>query len=120
MQCLLHSKIKMLSITNCGLKNLTPYLKEMSNLKLLNVSDNELESLEGVQNCNHLAEIYAVNNKISHIRELSSLKKLKVLVLNFNNLETFSAFTPVRKFNLEILDIKGNPICQIKSYISKL
>ena len=51
----------------------------MSNIEILTLSVNSLTSLESIQYCKNLCELYIRNNKIENIEEIYYLKKLKNL-----------------------------------------
>ena len=74
-------------------------LSSMPKLEYLCLSCNEISSLLPLSKCIYLREIYLRNNKISSFEELYHLRHL---------------------FNLKILWLEGNPICNDKFYRNKV
>ena len=74
-------------------------LASMPKLEYLSLSCNQISSLLPLSNCIYLREIYLRNNKISSFEELNHLQHL---------------------FNLKILWLDGNPICNDKYYRNKV
>ena len=71
----------------------------MPKLEYLSLSCNKISSLSSLSNCLFLREIYLRNNKISSFNELNNLRHL---------------------FNLKILWLEGNPICNDDNYRKKV
>ena len=64
-----------LSLSNNLIPTLAPlYRSPLRDLKYLNISGNCLTSLNGIEECVSLVELYAGNNKITSIREILSVK----------------------------------------------
>ena len=113
---LTHPNTILLTLTRCNLTSLS-ILSCMKSLKLLNVSDNLLKSLEGIQNHTSLTELYANNNQLTSLQELKTLKTLKILSLAFNVLTDISELQYLRRnINLANLRLFGNPVCVAKDY----
>ena len=74
------------------LENLSPHLSSLSQLSL---EDNGVTSLRGLAGLHSLMELYVGNNKISETREVQHLKTLPKLI---------------------ILDMVGNPACDLPDY----
>jgi Leucine-rich repeat (LRR) protein len=74
-------------------------LSSMPKLEYLSLSSNKISSLSALSNCIYLREIYLRNNNISSFEELNNLRHL---------------------FNLKILWLEGNPICDDNFYRKKV
>ena len=89
-----------------------PLLK-FKNLKILNLSNNKINSIESLRNENFkdLKELYLENNLISDIEILKSVKftKLEILSLGDNNISDISALEKVNFINLKKLYL-GNKL----------
>jgi Leucine-rich repeat (LRR) protein len=116
----MHSKIKLLSLSGCGLRHLPEFLKACPNLKLLNVSSNQLNDLSGIDQVPQISELFASNNLISSLSDLDGLRKLKVLVLGNNRIESYSTLVPVRSLSLKLLDLSGNLVVSTQKKIKEL
>ena len=113
-----HSNIILLSLNQCNLTSLT-FLKGLDSLKLLNVSDNQLKSLSGVQKCLNLAELYANNNQLTTLAEIRTLKSLKVLSVAQNVISDISELQGLKKCQyLAFLRIAGNPLCIARDHVA--
>lgn len=81
-----------------------------NNLKKLDLAGNAIEKIENI-NSTSLQELYLSSNKIDKIQNLMSLKNLKILDLQFNQLkEVDCAHLPP---SLEILLLQNNPSLKI-------
>jgi hypothetical protein len=113
-----HPNTILLTLTRCNLTSLHP-ICTLDSLKLLNVSDNLLKSLDGIQKHSSLTELYANNNQLSSLQDLKTLKSLKVLSLSFNAIVDVSELHYLRRCSaLTHLRLFGNPICMAKDYSS--
>ena len=74
-------------------------LSSMPKLEYLCLSNNQISSLSALSNCFYLREIILRDNKISSFEELNNLKHL---------------------FNLRVLWLEGNPICEDNFYRKKV
>ena len=74
-------------------------ISSMPKLEYLSLSCNKISSLSALSNCIYLREIYLRNNNISSFEELNHLRHL---------------------FNLKILWLEGNPICDDNFYRKKV
>lgn len=85
------------------IKNLKGYYKEIEELDL---SNNNIKNLEGIEDFTNLKRLNMNNNKINYITDLDSLKKLEYLSFRNNNLSEIQGFAEL--INLEHLDLSGN------------
>ena len=74
-------------------------ISSMPKLEYLCLSNNQISSLSALSNCFYLREIFLRDNKISSFEELNNLKHL---------------------FNLKVLWLEGNPICEDDFYRKKV
>ena len=87
-------------------------------LRQLNLNNNALTSLEGLQNCLELESIYACNNRIVCLRPLGALQALSCVSLVANAvtsmvtaMSTLEALPVLRE-----LDLLGNPVAAQRDY----
>ncbi|XP_039602288.1 geranylgeranyl transferase type-2 subunit alpha [Polypterus senegalus] len=88
-----------MNLTSNRLKSLPIHLSMMQCLEVLEASDNEIESLEGLVQLPRLQEISLQNNRISKIGDLRPLASCPSLIL---------------------LNLKGNPITEVPDFESEL
>ena len=90
----------------------TPVTKyRMSQVKEINLNDLGVKSLEGLQYCVNLENLFLENNKIEDFTPISNLTKLKVLNLNNNNIKDISFIKNLT--NLTKLYLKQNQITSV-------
>ena len=92
------SEITKLNIYGEDLEDIS-ILSSMPKLEYLSLSCNNISSLSSLSNCIYLREIYLRNNNISSFEELNNLRNL---------------------FNLKVLWLDGNPICDDNYYRKKV
>ena len=92
------SEITKLNIYGEDLEDIS-ILSSMPKLEYLSLSCNNISSLSSLSNCIYLREIYLRNNNISSFEELNHLRHL---------------------FNLRVLWLDGNPICDDNFYRKKV
>ena len=92
------SEITKLNIYGEDLEDIS-ILSSMPKLEYLSLSCNNISSLSSLSNCIYLREIYLRNNNISSFEELNNLRNL---------------------FNLKVLWLDGNPICDDNFYRKKV
>jgi len=97
---------------------LPDYIGNLSNLKILDVSVNELEILpESIGNLKNLEKMRLSANKLKTLPEsIGNLESLKELDLNMNNLEDLPQSVENLKF-LERLNLSYNNFKQIPAYL---
>ena len=79
----------------------------MTNLKFLNLNNNRLLLIEGLEALRNLEELYLGGNKIRRIINLDSNPHLKVLALENNLLQTIENLSKL--ISLEELYLDNNP-----------
>ncbi len=102
----LKSKIPNLDPANSG--RITP--QELKSIKgILDLSDCNLTSVEGLQNCTGVTHLYIDNNSISDISPLLTLSNLRYLDASNNNISRLYRIPPYLKY----LNLSGNNISSI-------
>ncbi|MFX1296246.1 MAG: leucine-rich repeat domain-containing protein [Promethearchaeota archaeon] len=87
-------------------------LETLKNLKILKLNKNNIKKLGGLQNLFNLEELWLNYNKINKIEGLNSLTNLRKLVLSMNLISEIEGLDNLT--NLISLDIKFNPFHEIK------
>lgn len=72
----------------------------------LNLSNNSITSIDGLQSCTSITELYINDNKISDLSAIAALDNLKTLVADNNNISEVK----VLPRNLTYLNVSGNNI----------
>jgi len=78
------------------------------NLIVLDVSENEIESLDGVEYLDRLQHLYANSNALSSIEEVPMLPNLSILSLSCNRIRSFDRMQ--QQPSLEMLSLSDNKI----------
>jgi hypothetical protein len=78
------------------------------NLVVLDVSENELESLDGVEHLERLQHLYVNSNALSSIAEVPTLPKLNILSLSCNCIRSLDGMQ--QQPSLELLSLSDNEI----------
>ena len=84
--------------------------EQLSSLKVLRAWEREIKSIEGIQYCTGLQELFLGYNYIEDISPLKELDQIKELYLNGNFIKDLTPISGYR--HLEILNVSHN---QIKS-----
>ncbi|KAI8852535.1 hypothetical protein BC829DRAFT_65744 [Chytridium lagenaria] len=71
-------------------------------LTRIDLSGNQVESMEGIHGAYNLVELNLSNNKISHVSHLVSLFHLRRLNLSYNRIRTLEGFQDVHGPNFEL------------------
>jgi len=91
----------------------TVELLSCSAITVLNLSNNQLESLEPLKNLPNLEELSASGNRIRKIGDLSKCRRLHDVDLSHNQLADLTGIANLP--NLQILDVSHNQLKSIKS-----
>lgn len=100
------------NLTNGFLSN-----KRTTKLLDLNISNNKISNIEGLENITTLQKLYVSSNQLTDISKLGSLAKLDTLNLSGNHVEDITSLEPLN--NLKTLYISNNKIRDI-SPISRI
>jgi Leucine-rich repeat (LRR) protein len=103
--------VRTLDVQKNYLSNMTSW-GHLQNLQYLNISGNELQSLEGLSCLYHLRELNANDNKISDIDGILDLNGLQCLTLQGNELESLD-FEGGELTKLTRLDVSRNQIAHV-------
>ncbi|MBM7835573.1 leucine-rich repeat domain-containing protein [Clostridium sardiniense] len=93
-----------------NIKNLTK--EELESFKEdLDLSNLNIESIEGLQYCKNLKRLYLNKNKISDLNPLKDLTSLQTLSLSENNIKDLSGLKNLK--NLNLLNLSNNILVNI-------
>ena len=98
-------------------KSITMTEVNIDRVTLLNISNNSINSLAGIEKFTKLWHLYATNNNISSISPLKNLTRLDTILLSNNNISDISDFENLT--NLTELQINDNRITDV-SVLSNL
>nr|CBY84490.1 AIR9 protein [Trypanosoma brucei brucei] len=108
-----HLRVLDLSINEIGSVD---FLRKTPYLRHLYLSGNKIEHLHGISNFSSLETLCLSDNAINSFEGLEKLPNLRVLSLNFNKISSFKHYG---KFpSLHTLNLVGNPLTEVPSYRS--
>ena len=92
----------------CGIEIIENSMMYLTNLRELNLAENNIPWIQNLENCLHLEKLFLYSNKIGTISNLGNNKKLKELYLQDNLISkvTWCSKLP----NLQVLLLSGNRI----------
>nr|XP_043633969.1 leucine-rich repeat-containing protein 40 [Erigeron canadensis] len=93
-------------------------LKPCVNLKWLSVKQNKLQSLKGIEGCVCLTVLNAGNNLLQSIDEVSNLVRLRALILNDNEIYSICKLDQMKELNTLVLS--KNPIRKFGDCLGKV
>lgn len=105
-----------LDLAFCSLEGIEG-IEYCRNLRLLNISGNDISNIYDLQELTQLEELYAAGNAIRDIDALLDLNHLEIVDLSDNDIEDISALLSMS--SLKFVDIRKNPI-QDRELISSL
>ena len=79
--------LKILNLSNNNIEFMDG-LKELKLLSWLGLANNKIKTIQQLNQCVHLEHLDLSGNFIQHLSDVSYLKNLKVLLLHRNNVET--------------------------------
>ncbi len=86
-------------------------IEELSEISgALDLSNSNLESIDGLQACTGISELYISNNKISDLEPIAGLGNLKALFADNNNISEIVALPE----GLEVLNVEKNQITNME------
>ncbi len=92
-------------------------VSNLDNLRELILTNNDLGSTSGLSHLTSLEILDLGNNSIRQLTGLELLSELKVLVLVQNCISSVTALRCLScNYNLESLDLRGNPVCKSNKY----
>ena len=95
-------KLDVLILANCGLSDVSA-LGSLTGLRILDLSDNSLSSLNGLETLAALDELYLGHNALENLPVLRGFKSLRILDLSYNALRYavgVSSCTSLERLNL--------------------
>ena len=94
-------------------KSYDDYMNYLSNLKELDLNDNQLTSIpESIGNLTKLERLYLQNNQLTSLEGIENLTNLKVLKLSNNELTSLEGIKNLT--NLEVLKLSNNKLTSLK------
>ncbi|NHI92048.1 MAG: hypothetical protein EAX96_06055 [Candidatus Lokiarchaeota archaeon] len=93
-------------------------LSVFSNLKKVNLNDNEISTLNNFEKLTQLEELYLSNGSIEDLSPLKSLTNLKVLELKENSIKDITPLVDLT--NLRILNLSSNYLIEKFTDLSKM
>ncbi|NXR11303.1 DRC3 protein, partial [Semnornis frantzii] len=92
-------------------------LESLVHLAWLDLSFNNIEVIEGLDALVKLQDLSLSNNRISKIEHMDTLQELQIFSIGKNNLTTLEDVIYLRRFkNLRTLNLAGNPLCEDERY----
>ncbi|MBN2795043.1 MAG: leucine-rich repeat domain-containing protein [Clostridia bacterium] len=93
---------------------------DLKSIKSLNVSNNGIESLDGIELLENLVELNIGYNNVKDLSPIKTLSQLKILKANNNEIENLSVLKYITE--LQIIDLKDNLITSIEAltYLNNL
>ena len=106
------TSLEELTVASCGLSSAQmEQIGQLTNLKVLDISDNQIVSLAPLANLTALTSLKASNNSIYDLSPLSGMKELQSLVIGNNAIEDISPLWSLT--NMQKLDLRNNPLSDI-------
>ena len=96
-------KLEVLILANCGLSKVEP-LSTLEGIRILDLSDNSINSITPLANLATLDELYLGHNALTALPTFRGLRALRILDLSYNSLDyvgSLSACTTLERLNLE-------------------
>ncbi|XDV13736.1 hypothetical protein PO909_002083 [Leuciscus waleckii] len=92
-------------------------LENLTNLIWLDLSFNNIEVIEGLDSLVKLQDLSLLNNRISVIENLDALQNLNILSIGNNSIAQLDNVLYLKQFeNLRTLNLAGNPICDEEDF----
>jgi len=102
-----------------NIKNLEDLEKHYKKIQELDLSNNNIKDLDGIENFTNLRTLNLNNNKIKSIKNLEKLKKLRLVLFRNNIISEIQGIEGLTK--LEHLDLSGNTkISKIPDFLNKM
>lgn len=108
----IENKATRLDLTSCGLREIPKEIGEMVWLKELDLSNNQITKIEGLEELQQLQSLHLNSNQISKIKGLEQNENLKLLNVISNQISKIEGLE--QNENLEILFLDSNKISNIE------
>uniref|UniRef100_A0A8B9F043 Dynein regulatory complex subunit 3 n=1 Tax=Amazona collaria TaxID=241587 RepID=A0A8B9F043_9PSIT len=93
-------------------------LESLVHLVWLDLSFNNIEVIEGLATLVKLQDLSLYSNRISKIENMDTLQELQIFSIGKNNLTTLEDVVYFRRFkHLQTLNLAGNPLCDDERYM---
>jgi hypothetical protein len=103
-----HKQLKVLLLNHNQLQTFSPKLAQLPNLEILNVNDNQISTLENLDNLTQLKSLEIAYNKVSKLAGLENLGNLQALNVSNNRIEKLENMENLK--HLYSLDVSYNKI----------
>lgn len=101
-----------LKLSNSNIHSIRDLGSCLNGLKILWMSQCNLQDLDGIGSFSNLSELYLAFNEISEVSSVSMLENLQILDLEGNNIDSLSQVQYLAFcMKLTILTLEGNPVC---------
>ena len=85
-------------------------IERLENLIKLELSNNKIDSLNGLETLLNLQELFVDNNRIKNLEGIRNLKRLIILFLENNNIKDFKLSHIDSLTNLNFIFLNQNPL----------
>ena len=93
-------------------------MDSLKNLVWLDLSFNNIEKIEGLESLTKLKDLSLFNNQITKLENINHLENLEVFSIGNNQLSDLSIVLHLRPLKmLKTLCLKGNPLCEKDDYM---
>jgi Leucine-rich repeat (LRR) protein len=105
--------LQVLNLSHQSLRSLHHVeMQPLSNLRVLDLSNNDLLRTVGLAACPHLSILKLARNRLSVVEGLETLRRLEVLDMRHNQLASVLDFRALSlNTRLAALELYGNPVC---------
>ena len=104
--------LKILNLSNNNIEFMDG-LKELKLLSWLGLANNKIKTIQQLNQCVHLEHLDLSGNFIQHLNDGSYLKNLKVLLLHRNNVETLRGCDRNFPSGVSTLTLNGNDLTDL-------
>ena len=114
-------KLRQIDISQNSITSLR-FIRGLSSLETINCSNNNLQVLDGLEDCPQLCGIIAADNQIATVGDLRTLSSLRSLDLRGNALTSIAALPHHLPAALSSLDVANNELGNLSDlrYVSSL
>jgi len=104
-------QLEILIVSHNNLKSIGENIAKLLNLKVLDVSYNQILNCNGVQQLTKLQTLNLSNNSIDSLEHCNKLVNLKECYLQHNNISIWNSLHPLAELpSIELIVIDENPV----------